>query len=560
MLSFSSESKPLIPDEISSLYPLISTTPINAKKQIETILDPQSIHEIYSIASNGTGTTELDSENENFSYSSPDQLENGDAISPTLKNSLLSESPKVTSKLKKKKKNQFCTDRFIPSRKSSMLQLAFTDVHSHKNQENMNANGITPNNPSQQLDPQESSPGSPDDPQALFNNIYRNVILGYNPSYLKHQQLSFHFRNQNLLRYSSTQPGKALQEIYAPSLLGDSSHLLFSNYEKSRKISKTPFKVLDAPALQDDFYLNLIDWSTQNTLAVGLSSCVYLWSAQNSKVTKLCDLGVNDTITSVSWAPRGGFLSVGTNSGEVQIWDPVKLKKIRVMTGHTSRVGTLGWNSSVLTSGSRDKNIYLRDIRLVANYISKLVGHKQEVCGLKWSFDDQQLCSGGNDNKLFIWNLHSTSPIIKFTNHTAAVKALAWSPHQHGLLASGGGTADRTIRFWNTLSGTQVGCLDTGSQVCNLMFSKNVNELVSTHGYSLNQIIVWKYPSMEKTVTLTGHSYRVLYLAMSPDGQTIVTGAGDETLRFWQVFPPGKEEQVCTKMVSKLLPTSCDLR
>ena len=29
----------------------------------------------------------------------------------------------------------------------------------------------------------------------------------------------------------------------------------------------------------------------------------------------------------------------------------------------------------------------------------------------------------------------------------------------------------------------------------------------------------------------------LLYLAMSPDGSTIVTGAGDETLRFWQVFP-----------------------
>lgn len=33
---------------------------------------------------------------------------------------------------------------------------------------------------------------------------------------------------------------------------------------------------------------------------------------------------------------------------------------------------------------------------------------------------------------------------------------------------------------------------------------------------------------------------RVLYLAMSPDGQTIVTGAGDETLRFWNTFPSMK--------------------
>lgn len=77
-------------------------------------------------------------------------------------------------------------------------------------------------------------------------------------------------------------------------------------------------------------------------------------------------------------------------------------------------------------------------------------------------------------------------------------------------------------------------------QVCNLAWSKNVNEIVSTHGYSQNQIMVWKYPSMAKVATLTGHSLRVLYLATSPDGQTIVTGAGDETLRFWNIFPSVK--------------------
>jgi cell division cycle 20-like protein 1 (cofactor of APC complex) len=70
------------------------------------------------------------------------------------------------------------------------------------------------------------------------------------------------------------------------------------------------------------------------------------------------------------------------------------------------------------------------------------------------------------------------------------------------------------------------------------MFSKNSNELVSTHGYSLNQIILWSYPTMHKLATLTGHTQRVLYLAGSPCGQSIVTGAGDETLRFWNVFPP----------------------
>ena len=38
--------------------------------------------------------------------------------------------------------------------------------------------------------------------------------------------------------------------------------------------------------------------------------------------------------------------------------------------------------------------------------------------------------------------------------------------------------------------------VDTGSQVCNLAWSKHSSELVSTHGYSQNQILVWKYPSL----------------------------------------------------------------
>lgn len=136
-----------------------------------------------------------------------------------------------------------------------------------------------------------------------------------------------------------------------------------------------------------------------------------------------------------------------------------------------------------------------------------------------------------------IWNLQNDKHLAKFGQHKAAVKAIAWHPNQAGLLATGGGTADRCIRFWNTHAYQPINCVDTGSQVCNLMFSKTSNELVSTHGYSQNQILIWNYPSMSKVATLTGHSQRVLYLAMSPCGSNIVTGAGDETLRFWNIFP-----------------------
>ncbi len=89
------------------------------------------------------------------------------------------------------------------------------------------------------------------------------------------------------------------------------------------------------------------------------------------------------------------------------------------------------------------------------------------------------------------------------------------------------------------------------------MFSKNSQEIVSTHGYSLNSIILWKFPTMQKIQTLTGHSYRVLYLSMSPDGESIVTGAGDETLRFWNMFPGANRKR---HNASALFPSSMDLR
>lgn len=48
---------------------------------------------------------------------------------------------------------------------------------------------------------------------------------------------------------------------------------------------------------------------------------------------------------------------------------------------------------------------------------------------MKWSFDNTQLASGGNDNKLFIWDMRNTEPLARFSEHQAAVKAIGWNPH-----------------------------------------------------------------------------------------------------------------------------------
>ncbi|GEQ70071.1 hypothetical protein JCM33374_g3747 [Metschnikowia sp. JCM 33374] len=359
----------------------------------------------------------------------------------------------------------------------------------------------------------------------------------------------------NLFTYQSPSKTRPIsrdlqQELFSLSpVRSDSQKFLLSPQKKPRSISKVPYRVLDAPELSDDFYLNLVDWGSQDVLAVGLGDSVYLWDGSTQSVERLCMLENKDKVTSLSWIGTGTHLALGTSKGLVEIWDATKMKCVRTMTGHKLRVSSLAWNEHILSSGSRDRTIYNRDVRVQSHYINSFDSHKQEVCGLSWNVEENKLASGGNDNNLFVWDGLNPKPLHSFTEHNAAVKAIAWSPHQRGILASGGGTADKTIKVWNTLTGNRVNNVETGSQVCNLIWSKNSNEIVSTHGFSRNQIIVWKYPSMQQVAQLTGHTYRVLYLSLSPDGETIVTGAGDETLRFWNVFEKNRNNEPASSVL-----------
>lgn len=308
----------------------------------------------------------------------------------------------------------------------------------------------------------------------------------------------------------------------------------------TRAISPTAEKILDAPEMVDDYYLNLLDWCYTNCIAVALNTSVYLWNACSGDVTRLAMDNEDVPITSVSWAADGNTLAVGMDDCVVQLWDCSKQRKVRTLRGHSARVSCLAWNNHVISSGSRDTMIFNHDVRIREHKFATLACHTQEVCGLKYSPDGTQLASGGNDNKLCIWDVAGArgtiAPRFELLAHTAAVKALGWAPFQKNLLASGGGTQDRTLRFWNTNTGECINSIDAGSQVCSLLWSKHSRELVTSHGFTDFQLSVWKYPSLVRIADLKGHESRVLYTALSPDGKTVVSAAGDETIRFWKVF------------------------
>ncbi|XP_057318779.1 cell division cycle protein 20 homolog [Microplitis mediator] len=424
-------------------------------------------------------------------------------------------------------------DRFIPSRTTTNFDLAYHKLQQPKFD--------------QDADKSETSP-SKKEMQRLIENMTGMDIS-----------------NHRLLSYQNKAPAppegyqNPLRVVYSQSKTPASVKT------SSRYIPQAPDRILDAPEIVDDYYLNLVDWSPNNILAVALGTTVYLWNAATGTIEQLFELENNELICSVAWIQEGPYLAVGMPTGNTELWDCSQMKRVRIMNGHAARVGSLAWNSHILTSGCRSGQIVHHDVRQREHIVAGVNGHSQEVCGLKWSPDGKYLASGGNDNMLQIWSVvgghhHAhDQALYSFNHHQAAVKALAWCPWQTNVLASGGGTADRTIRFWNCNNGTCLNTIDTKSQVCSLLWSTTYKEIVSGHGYAQNQLTIWKYPSMTKVAELTGHTSRVLHLAMSPDGTTVLSAGGDETLRLWKCFQPDphkKKEHTEIKSVASKLKQS----
>lgn len=307
-------------------------------------------------------------------------------------------------------------------------------------------------------------------------------------------------------------------------------------------------RILDAPGLEDDYYLTLLDWSPDHgQLAVGLGASLYLYDVAKEAAIGLSALSEDERLTCVRW--RHGPIShnhlfYGTSIGRVCHVDVEYGKLLRHAFAHTKRTTVMTWDSveSILSTGGRDKAINHYDDRVKQWMVSQWTdAHDHEVCGLQWEPRGGRLASGGNDNQICIWDglrcggraLHTIGA------HTAAVKALAWSPAQRGLLASGGGTADRSIRLWsitNTAAPTALRHVSTNAQVCHLLWSRDGKQLASAHGFCEHLCHRWDASSLRMTGIMRGHEQRVLYMALSPDGKTIVTGGADETLRFWPTF------------------------
>ncbi len=432
--------------------------------------------------------------------------------------------------------------------------------------------------------------------QSDFNQNYNKRNKSLNLNEIKNQEFNkeintsrnFNFDNSNYYKYllSLTEnskkynfKGKSIDEIINKNKKFSNLinfEFLEDNYTKNyednlirKKIYENPYRILDAFNLEDDFYQDTLDWSNKNIIAIGILDRIFFWDCE--KNIDLPDINILDNeffrkdprfefiipnldnsnnplnykVSAVKWLKNGNELVMGFQGGEVFIFDINKKKVVNSYFNHNRKIGMFSnfpENENIFTSASHDWSISHYDKRMKI-HMKQYKKHVKEVCGIKWANEGNYLATGGNDNKLIIWNLFEEKPISIIPAHESAIRALAWSNVKSGVLASGGGKNDKKLKLWNITTLVNISEVDTNSQICNMIFSKDRNQFVTTQGDNRNEIYLWNQDTMNIIHGFQAHQNKVIYLTQSPDGESIATGSGDQSIKFWKIFLKNEEKK-----------------
>ena len=225
-----------------------------------------------------------------------------------------------------------------------------------------------------------------------------------------------------------------------------------------------------------------------------------------------------------------------------------------------------------------------------------LYGHEGEIRAIAISPDRQTIATGGDDKSIKIWDINSgklifnINPSLMWGTHKTAIIRLAFSPNGKIIISSDG---SRAIKLWNwhnkseprtfnlfgysiaispdgqmlaaasyggtikilTLDGEVINILEGHSNAVHCMaFSPippfppsqgglppfppsqgGLGGILATGGSHQPQINFWNVRTGELLHSLTGHNSLVNCLAFSPDGQSLISGSGDKTIKVWGV-------------------------
>ncbi|MBD2629340.1 WD40 repeat domain-containing protein [Trichormus variabilis] len=221
------------------------------------------------------------------------------------------------------------------------------------------------------------------------------------------------------------------------------------------------------------------------------------------------------------------------------LWDLLTGQKIDKLKGHTGAVYALAIspNGKILVSGGLDLEIIVWDLSTRLKCYSLVGEHTDSICCAAFTPDSQILITGSSDYTVRLWDLRTKICQRTFIGHEGAVYNVAICPDGRTILSC---SLDGTIKAWDIYTGHLKYTLTESTGVERMALSPNGDFLaticrVQHRAFKEKVFKLWHLPTHNYEI-VNGHIDEVNAVAFSPDGQTIVSGSADQTIKVWRIL------------------------
>jgi WD40 repeat protein len=246
----------------------------------------------------------------------------------------------------------------------------------------------------------------------------------------------------------------------------------------------------------------------------------------------------------IALSPDGKKVISGSEDGGMRLWDFDTRKVITKWAGHTQGVRPVCWSNDGqrVLSGSHDGTAREWDVEngVRETILSPIKTRHRWVFAVVYSPDSTMFATAGGHEKIVeaavysypvkIWDAKTGELVVTLKGHTSSVLCLAWIPN--GTLASG--SADRSIRTWNTSNWKQIAVLDAHTDfVLGISISPNGRILASASKDKTARL--WNLDNNQPISSPLQHANTVLSVSFSADGKLLATSCKDKNAYTWDV-------------------------